>query len=277
MIVSVASGKGGTGKTTVATNLALVVGDAQLVDCDVEEPNCHIFFDVPLRKVADVCVQVPVVDLGRCSFCGRCAEFCQYNAIAVFGEKVMIFEELCHGCGGCKLVCPDKAIHEKPRRIGVVERGADDGLELVQGRLDVGEPIASPIIRETKRFIDRNRFVVVDAPPGAGCPAIAAIRDTDYCVLVAEPTPLGLHDLKLFVELLRVFSTPFGVVINRCDIGSDVIEAYCHENGIPVLSRLPHDREVMELYSRGVPISKKSSAWRKKFLELYENVLGVAR
>lgn len=275
VIVSVASGKGGTGKTTVATNLALVVGDAQLVDCDVEEPDCNTFFGFHLDKVVDVCVPVPMVDLGRCSFCGRCAEFCQYNAIAVFGGKVVVFQELCHGCGGCKLVCPENAISERFRRIGVVERGEGDGVELVQGKLEVGEPMASPVIRETKKLIDKNRFVVVDAPPGIGCPVVTTVQGTDYCVLVTEPTPLGLHDLRLSVELLRVLSIPFGVVINRFDIGTAEVEAYCEDNNIPILAKLPHDRLVMELYSRGVPISERSDEWRKIFLDLYQNVLGV--
>lgn len=255
MIIAVASGKGGTGKTTVATNLARVAADqgAQVgyVDCDVEEPNGHIFLKPRIQTATSVTVPVPIVDEDKCTACGKCAEICQYNAIALLGETVLTFPNLCHGCGGCLLVCPSDAITEDRRDVGVVEEGTSDGISFVHGRLRVGEAMAPPVIREVKRRISGHGLTIIDAPPGTSCPVIKAVRGADYVILVTEPTPFGLNDLKLAVEMLRALELPFGVVVNRSDIGDEAVFDYCTCESIGILARIPDDRRIAEAYSRG--------------------------
>jgi len=275
MIITVASGKGGTGKTTVAVNLALSIDNAQILDCDVEEPNAHIFMKPGIREKIVACIPIPEVDEKRCTTCGRCREVCAYNAIAVIppGDavkgSVLIFPHLCHGCGACSLLCPEKAITEVPKEIGVVEVGVSGDVRFAHGRLTVGEIMAPPLIRQVKDHIDRARTVIIDAPPGTSCPVIAAVKKSDYCVLVTEPTPFGLNDLVLAVEVLRKLRIPFGVVINRSDIGDDKVEGYCRDSAIPVLMRIPFDREIAYLYSRGIPLVREQAAYKEKFKALF--------
>jgi MinD superfamily P-loop ATPase len=219
MIVSIASGKGGTGKTSVAVNMALSIRSVQLLDCDVEEPNAHLLLHPKISRIEPVYVVVPFVNEELCDHCGKCSEFCQYNAIFVSSGKVMIFPELCHSCGGCMIVCPKKAIMENKHKIGTLKSGSAGGLKLVYGELDVGEPMAVPIIREVKRQIDKSRSVVLDSPPGTSCPVIETVKGSDFCILVTEPTPFGLHDLKITVQVLEEMKILFGVVINRAGIG----------------------------------------------------------
>jgi len=272
MRISVASGKGGTGKTTVAVNLALSINDAMLIDCDVEGPNSHIFFKGPMMKVKDVCIPSPKFDFDKCTLCGKCAEFCQYNAIAVVGEKILFFEELCHGCGGCKILCPEDAITEVDHQIGIIEKGGKKELTLYHGLLNIGEPFGVPIIRALKQFADDAKTTIFDSPPGTACPAVETMRDTDFCILVTEPTPFGLHDLTLTVDVVREIGTPFGVVVNRDGIGDDRVERYCSDEGIPLLSKIPNDLQIARLYSRGVPIIEGLPEYKATFVGIYDKI-----
>jgi MinD superfamily P-loop ATPase len=270
--IVIASGKGGTGKTTVATNLAISLGDVQLLDCDVEEPDSHIFLDMKLEKVEDVYIPVPKIDKNKCTFCGKCSEFCQYNAIAVVPDDILFFPELCHGCGGCTLVCPEEAITEKNRVIGIIERGLNHGLEFYHGLLNIGEPMATPLVRAVKNKIDGGKIAIIDSPPGTSCPVIESIKDTDYCILVTEPTPFGLYDLKVAVEVVRKLKVPFGVLINQDGIGDTGVEDYCKEEDIPIIMKIPHDKNIAWLYSNGIPFIKKMPKWREKFVTLYKTI-----
>ncbi|RLF28188.1 MAG: (4Fe-4S)-binding protein [Thermoplasmata archaeon] len=268
MIISVASGKGGTGKTTVAVNLALSIDNVQYLDCDVEEPNANIFLKAEITEREDVTVEIPEINYDRCDFCGKCADFCAYNALAVVPSKVLVFPELCHSCGGCELVCPRDAIKWKKRPIGKIEHGSSGSTDFYQGILNVGEATATPLIKALKRRMDKDRIVVLDAPPGTACPVMETVEGSDYCILVTEPTPFGLHDLKLAVEVMKHLSIPFGVVINRDGIGDDRVEQFCNSNRIPVLMKIPHDKRISTLYSRGVPFVKELSGWRERFRKL---------
>jgi MinD superfamily P-loop ATPase len=270
--IAIASGKGGTGKTTVATNLALSLGDVQLLDCDVEEPDSHIFLDMKLEKVEDVYIPVPKIDKNKCTFCGKCSEFCQFNAIAVVPDDILFFPELCHGCGGCTLVCPEEAITEKNRVIGIIERGLNNGLEFYHGLLNIGEPMATPLVRAVKNKIDGSKIAIIDSPPGTSCPVIESIKDTDYCILVTEPTPFGLYDLKLAVEVVRKLKVSFGVLINQDGIGDTGVEDYCKEEDIPIIMKILHDKNIARLYSEGIPFIKKMPEWREKFVALYKTI-----
>ncbi|MDD4898405.1 MAG: ATP-binding protein [Methanocellales archaeon] len=272
MIISIASGKGGTGKTTIATNLALSLENVQLLDCDVEEPNAHIFLKPEIKIQTPVCIPVPRVDETKCDYCGKCAEFCEFNAFAVFNKQIMIFPELCHGCGGCLLVCPKNAMVENYKEVGVVKKGVARDIEFVYGELKLGEPMAVPVIRKVKEEIDENKTVIIDASPGTSCPVIAAVHGSDYCILVTEPTPFGLHDLGLAVETLRKMKIPFGVVINCDGIGDQKVQEYCKKEGIPLLLKIPMDRRIAELYSRGIPFVLEMPKWKDKFLELFDAV-----
>jgi MinD superfamily P-loop ATPase len=275
MIISVASGKGGTGKTLVATSLALSLIDnykVQLLDCDVEEPNANILLRLDMKPSQPVYIPIPKVDETKCTYCGKCAEVCAYNAIAVIKEKVLVFPELCHGCGACSYLCPESAITEKGREVGIVEIGNSGNLELVQGRLDIGEAMAPPIIREVKKYIDRANIVIIDVPPGTSCPVVEAVEGSDFCLLVTEPTPFGLNDLSLAVEVVRKLDISCGVVINRVGIGDKEVEQYCHREGIPIFLRIPLDRNIAMLYSQGIPLIEGMPRWREDFLGLFQSM-----
>lgn len=279
MILSIASGKGGTGKTTVATNLALTLARSarvQLVDADVEEPNAHIFLKPSLTDIEEVTVPVPEIDENRCTRCGRCARVCAFNAIAVLKDQVLVFPELCRGCGGCSLLCPEKAVVERPRKIGLVEAGVSSGMEFVHGKLNPGEAFAPPVTRAAKKRIRPDGIVIVDAPPGTSCPAVEAVRGSDFCLLVTEPTPFGLNDLALAVEMLEKLSIPAAVIINRSDIGDEKVERYCEENGLPVIGRIPFDRKVAEAYARGLTAVLTFPEWLKIYASLGDHVLNLA-
>jgi len=220
LITSVASGKGGTGKTTVAVNLALSLNNVQLLDCDVEEPNCHIFIKPVFEHKNTVFIPIPCIDQTKCDECGRCQEVCVYNAVAIVNKKVLIFPELCHGCGSCTYFCPNDAIKEENKEIGVVEIGRKGDIQFIHGKLNIGKMMAPPVIREVKKHINKKKTVIIDVPPGTSCPVITAIKDTDFVILVTEPTPFGLNDLSLAVEVVRKLKIPFGVIINRSDLGN---------------------------------------------------------
>jgi MinD superfamily P-loop ATPase len=252
VIVAIASGKGGTGKTTVAVNLCRILETpVQLLDCDVEAPNAHLFLRPVVASSRPAGIPVPRVDETSCTLCGSCGELCQYNAIAVLKTRVMVFEELCHGCGGCALFCPEGAIREELRPIGVVELGSAGEVEVVTGRLNVGEALAPPLIRAVKHEARDDRSVIVDAPPGTSCPMITAVQGSDLVVLVTEPTPFGLNDLVLAVEAVQVLGIPFGIVVNRAGSGDDRVHEYCAAEGLDILAEIPDERRIAESYSRG--------------------------
>ena len=274
MILAVASGKGGTGKTTVAVNMARVLGsDVRLLDCDVEEPNAHLFLKGELGEEETVTIPIPEVDESLCDGCGECGRFCEYHAIVSFGTKLLVFPEMCHGCGGCAKVCPKKAIREMNQRIGVVETIESGNVTLIKGRLDVGVAIAPPLIRAVKARLQNGIPAILDAPPGTSCPVIATLRGADFVVLVTEPTPFGLHDLKLAVDVVRELRIPFGVVVNRVGIGDDRVHVFCKQEGIPILLEIPDDRRIAEVYSRGEIIVEAMPEYRAHFKPLWEAVL----
>jgi MinD superfamily P-loop ATPase len=267
--IAVASGKGGTGKTTIAVNLALSISGSALIDCDVEGPNCHLFFKGPMKKVKDVTIPAPDFDLDRCTFCGKCSDLCQYNAISVIGRKLLFFKELCHGCGGCRIICPVHAITEIGHHIGTIEKNEGQP-PLFHGKLDIGEPFGVPIIRELKGLAHCDGTTIFDSSPGTACPAVETMRDVDLCILVTEPTPFGLHDLKLTVDVVRDIGVPFGVIVNRDGIGDDRVETYCREERIPLLAKIPNDLEIAKAYSRGVPLVEALPQYKDLFREIFE-------
>ena len=274
MIISVASGKGGTGKTTIAVNLALSLqkDSAQLIDCDVEEPNSHIFLSPIIHRVTSVGIPVPRIDESKCTYCGKCAKVCEYHAIAVILENVLVFNELCHGCGACSYLCPEKAIFEVEREIGIIQEGSANGIPFVNGVLNVGEPMASPLIRKTKEKIQKEKIVILDAPPGTACPVIETVKGSDFCLLVTEPTPFGLNDLELAVGMLERLGIPMGVAINKADVGDRKVWDYCHSQNIPILMEIPMDRQIAESYSRGIPIVVENPSYIQKFEGLFEKI-----
>jgi MinD superfamily P-loop ATPase len=272
MIISISSGKGGTGKTTVATNLALSIGNSQFIDCDVEEPNANIFLKAEIKDSEEVTVKIPEIDKTKCDYCGKCSEFCAYNALAVVSSNVLVFPELCHSCEGCKLVCPKDAINWKERVIGKVEHGQKRGIDFYHGLLNVGEMQAIPVLKALKRKVDRDKNVIIDVPPGTSCPVIESIGGSDYCILVTEPTPFGLHDLKLAVEVVRHLNIPFGVVINREGIGDNKVELYCQNENIPVLLKIPNRRKIAHLYSKGIALVSESHEWHEMFYLVFNQI-----
>jgi len=275
MIIAIASGKGGTGKTTIAVNLALSLENVRFLDCDVEEPNGHIFLKPEIKDRQVVSIPVPKVDESKCSYCGKCAKICVYNVIAVVKETILVFPELCHGCGGCALLCPEEAISEVNREIGIVELGQRNGLQFVHGRLNIGEAMSPPLIRAVKKNINPAMISIIDAPPGTSCPVIEAVKGSDFCLLVTEPTPFGLNDLELAVETVRLIKIPFGVVINRADVGDEGVRQYCLRENIPVLMEIPMDRRIAEAYSIGAPLVEKMPEWKERFRGLHAAISGI--
>ncbi len=278
MILSIASGKGGTGKTLVSTSLAVSLRDrepVQVLDVDVEEPNDHIFLKPDGLLTEPVNVLVPVLEKDKCNYCGRCAQVCAYNAIAVANEIVMLFPELCHSCGACTYHCPTGALSEQPREIGDTVTGDANGISFTRGKLAVGEALAVPVIRRVKEQAAGAGLVIIDAPPGTSCPVIESVRGSDFCILVTEPTPFGLNDLTLAVEMCRAIGIPCGVVLNRAGTGDRLITDYCKNEGIPVLLTIPLDRQIAALYSLGTTLAEALPGWRREFIALYERVKGM--
>jgi MinD superfamily P-loop ATPase len=281
MRIVFASGKGGTGKTILATNLASVLADQDeavtYLDCDVEAPNGHIFLKPVITSREAVTIPVPEVDERRCTRCGRCGDFCPSHAIVRLGNAVLTFPELCHGCGGCALVCPEKAIQEIPRAIGELARGAAGPIQFVEGRLQIGQPMSPPIIRAVKQHLPRTGIAILDAPPGTACPMVETVRDTDFVLLVTEPTVFGLHDLTLAVEVIRKVGVPFGVALNRAGSGDDGVQRYCALADIPVLLQIPEDRRIAEIYSRGELAARHFPGFDRWMTDLFGRLRGAVR
>jgi len=279
MRIVVASGKGGTGKTTVATSLALVAAEQETVrflDCDVEAPNAGLFLDPVFDTHKEVGILIPEVDESTCAFCGKCAEVCQFHAIAVIGKKTLVFPELCHGCGSCTRVCPENAISEHLNVMGVLESGpAARAVNFAQGMMNIGEPMAVPIIRELKKWEHNNnvKIEIRDAPPGASCPVVESIRGANFVLLVTEPTPFGLHDLKQVAEITRDLDLPTGVVVNRDGIGDNAVQEYCDESGIPILMRIPMDIQIAKGIARGHTLVEIKPEYGPAFGEMLAQIV----
>ncbi len=272
MVICVASGKGGTGKTTIAVNLALSLGNVQFLDLDVEEPNAYIFLKPKITYAKSVGVLIPKVNEEKCTYCGKCAGFCNYNAIAVVKGKVLFFPELCHNCGGCTLVCPEKAIKEVTKQKGIVKKGIAGSINFIYGELEVGEAVSPPLIREVKKTASNSQTTIIDVPPGTSCPVVESLKGSDFCILVTEPTPFGLNDLILAVEVVKKLKIPFGVVINRADVGNKKVDEYCEREKISVLMRIPMDKEIAIAYSKGIPVIEAKPEYKDEFIALYKKV-----
>ena len=240
------------------------------MDCDVEEPNGHIFLKPDIKTSLDISLPVPEVDLDKCTGCGLCGQICEFSAIVSVKSQALTFADLCHGCGGCTLVCPEEAIREVPRVIGVLEKGTGGDIGFVHGRLRIGEALSPPLIRRVKETEIDSSITIIDAPPGASCPAVEAVRNVDSVILVAESTPFGLHDLKIAVEMLSQMNLPLGVVINREGMGDDGVEKYCTQSDIPIYGKIPDDRAIAEAYSRGETIITACPELKSLFTEIYE-------
>jgi MinD superfamily P-loop ATPase len=273
MVICIASGKGGTGKTTIATSLAFSLdGEVQLLDCDVEEPNAHLFTRPVIDYTRTVTTLVPDVDLTKCDYCGMCGEICQFSAITVIGKKVLTFPDLCHSCKGCMMVCPREAIGERGRELGVLEKGWSGPVEFIHARLRVGEAMSPPLIKGVKEYIDPKKITIIDAPPGTSCPVIVTLKGSDFAILVTEPTPFGLNDLKLAVGAVRILEIPLGIIINRCDVGDDQVITYAREEGIPILLEIPNDRKIAEAYSRGIMMVDVRPEMKDQLRAVYEKI-----
>jgi len=272
MIVSIASGKGGTGKTTVSTNLALSLENIQFFDCDVEEPNANIFIKAKLNEFEDVSVKFPEINKEKCNYCGKCSDFCAYNALAVVKSNILVFPELCHSCMGCALVCPNDAISWNTRVIGRLEHGKTDSIDFYHGLLNVGEMQAIPVIKALKKKIDKSKDIIMDVPPGTSCPVIESINASDFCILVTEPTPFGFHDLKLAVQVVRHLKIPFGVIINRDGVGDTKVENYCKNENITILLKIPEREKIANLYSKGIALVDESYEWHEMFAQVFSRI-----
>lgn len=281
--IVVASGKGGTGKTTIAVNLALSLDDVQFLDCDVEEPNANLFLKVNINKRIDANILIPEIDEELCNYCGKCRDVCAYKALAVIPRTkdskgvILNFSHLCHSCGACAYVCPTKAIKEIDKKIGEIEIGNKDNINFVSGRLSIGEIMSPNLIRQVKDKIDRNKTTIIDAPPGTSCPVVAGIKDMDFCILVTEPTPFGLNDMILAVEVLRKLDIPFGVVLNRSDIGNNDVNIYCEKEHIPILLEIPFNEDIARCYSCGIPFVEQLSDYKQKFKDMFRKIEHILR
>ena len=275
MKIAVASGKGGTGKTFVSTSLALSIDhELTFLDLDVEEPNAHIFIKPEFEEESDVGIPVPRVDYDKCDFCGVCQEVCAYNAIFAFPntKKVVVFDELCKGCGACVVLCPQKALYEVPRPVGSMRKGKNGRIRFFDGKLNIGEINTTYMITYIKKQIEGEENIIIDSPPGTSCPMIQAVKDSDFVVLVTEPTPFGLFDLNLAYQVVKKMEIPAGIVINRYGIGDDRVEKFAEENNVPILMKIPFSREIAKHYSKGISIVEVDNGWREKFRKMYRDI-----
>jgi MinD superfamily P-loop ATPase len=282
LVITVAAGKGGTGKTLVAVNLALSLHGAgiktRLADADVEEPNDHLFVNPLISRRDEVAISVPRIDEDLCDRCGECSSFCAYGALATTPQRVLLFEDLCHGCGGCALVCPPKAIGEKERLIGFVEQGiTPEGMAFMQGTLEIGEPKASPIISALKDHLDPQAVNIVDSGPGTGCAVMTTVQGSDVCLMVTEPTPFGLHDLLMAVKMAEALGVPSLVVVNKDVPGDNEVKSFCAEHGLEIALSIPFSMQIARLTSRGINLVDADGEWRRRFYSLFERITPMAR
>lgn len=274
MVISVASGKGGTGKTTLAVNLAKSINNSVYIDCDVEEPNGFLLLKPTINKVQNVYKKLPQIDFSKCGFCGKCKRVCEFNAIIKILDEILIVEEMCHSCGACTYFCPKKAITEIDKAIGVINSGFSDNCFCIEGVLQVGEVSASPLIKELKKKIERSKVTVIDSPPGTSCSMVETVKNSDFCILVTESTPFGLNDLKLAIEVVKNINIPFGVVINKYDPKYYELEEYLTFNNINILLKIPFDRNIAELYSKGSLLIENNN-YKNLFTNLYASIEGI--
>lgn len=272
MKIAVLSGKGGAGKTLVAVNLAVAAQRAVYADCDVEEPNGHLFFQPQRIESESVEVDIPVIDFEKCTACRKCVDFCRFNALAMIAGKVMVFEEICHSCGGCQLVCPEKAIHENKRSIGTVQTGDDGDIMVLTGMLNPGEAAGVPIIKEILKKIPSRGKVLIDCPPGSACSVMESIQEADYCVLVAEPTIFGRDNLAMIHELVTIFEKPAGLLLNKVTEGENPSQSYAKENNLPILGSIPFDRELASINASGKIVSREMPEYKTFFHELLQKI-----
>lgn len=273
MRIAIVSGKGGTGKTLIATSLALSLEGAHLLDADVEEPNCSLFLDLDIKKIATATVLIPDIDTNICTLCGKCSDSCEYNALANLPRQILLFDKICHGCGVCSYVCPEDAISEVEKPLGYIFEGKNEHLTFHYGELIVGEELATPIISRLKETIDENdKIVIIDSPPGSACPMVETAHGADFVILAGEPTPFGLSDMKIVVETLKELGIKYGVIINKDGVGNDELEVYCKENNIPILMKIPYDMEISKQNSVGIPLITGFPEWKSKFQSLYSNI-----
>jgi MinD superfamily P-loop ATPase len=277
LIISIASGKGGTGKTTVATNLAFILEKkVNFLDCDVEEPNAHLFLHPEIVHSRVATTPIPHIDQEKCTLCGKCVAICRFKALTTVGEMILTFPELCHSCGGCLAVCPENAVTEITRELGTIEQGRKGHITFTHARLRIGEAMAPPLIRQVRASNQDGGITIIDAPPGTSCPVIAALHGVDAVVLVTEPTPFGLHDLKLAVEAVKLLNIPMGLVVNRSDLGDDKVIDYARARGLPILLKIPFQRKIAEAYSEGLLIAEAIPSHRESFERLYEKITALA-
>ena len=275
MRIAVLSGKGGTGKTLVSVNLAAAAKTSTYIDCDVEEPNGHLFFKPEGVQEEEISVKTPKVDNELCNGCRKCVDFCKFNALAYINNKLIIFDEVCHSCGGCILVCPEKALTEKERVIGKVQKGISDQVAIYTGILNTGEASGIPIIKKLLAWnnAQADQLTFIDSPPGSACIVIESIKDVDYCILVAEPTLFGVHNLKMVYELVKIFNKPFGVVLNKCLEDENPAERFCFEKNIKILGRIPFDTNLGTLNSNAEIAVNKNDKYQEMFSSLLKKML----
>ncbi len=277
MKISIASGKGGTGKTLVATSIAVSLASLDgtqvtIADCDVEEPNSYLFFpDRILLERKECHVPVPVIDEEKCTHCGKCSEVCAYHALAVLPQTVLLFPELCHGCGACTIICPEKAVSDGSRSVGEIFRARSNGLDIIWGELGLGEARTTPLIKAVKNEAG-GKMVIVDCPPGTSCSLVESVRGTDFCLLVTEPTPFGLYDLDIAIKVLEKMNIPRGVLVNKSGMGDQKVYEYLEKKNIPLLMEIPLDRKIAELYSHGEIFAEKMPEWKARFVGMVRKI-----
>lgn len=278
MIFAIASGKGGTGKTTVAASLAsLWKTPVTAMDLDVEEPNLHLFLRPRIKSSRKAYIEIPEADESKCSLCRACADLCQFKAVTIMADTLLTFPEMCHGCGGCLEICPENALRPSRRELGDIEAGSIDSGRFIMGRLRIGEAMSPPLMRQVKQQLaDTDEDVIIDAPPGVSCPAVSAVSDADCIVLVTEPTPFGLHDFTLAFKAFSPFGKPMGAVINRAGIGDESVQSFCRENNIPVWAEIPYDRTIAQAYSSGRVVAEAVGSLRPAFLSLMQSMTNAA-
>jgi MinD superfamily P-loop ATPase len=272
MKIAVLSGKGGTGKTFVSVNLAFVADNSNYIDCDVEEPNGHLFFKPKIVNSEKVYVKIPIIDNDRCSGCRKCIEFCKFNALAYIKDKVFVFEEICHSCGGCTLLCPEKAISEKDKEIGEILEGVFNNSNIYTGILNTGEQTGVSIIKKLLNIVDDKPYTFIDCPPGSSCSVMESIKDADYCILVAEPTLFGVHNFNMVHNLVKIFNKPFGAVLNKCLDEENPAEEYCKKNNIKILSKIPYENELGKLNSNAEIVSQ-----HQKYYSIFSSLLNTIK